>query len=101
MRRIPFIIYILLFVSGLFILYSLGAYYVMPQIIRYEGALWWRTTPAGSLFPIPHGSGMLQALSKVSPLDIFIYDILKSGALVAVDIVLVAVLIFITYRWFR
>ncbi len=41
-----------------------------------EGKLWWITSPAGSLFPWPKKSGMIEALSPVNEIDSFIYTYL-------------------------
>jgi len=52
-------------------------------IIEYDG-LYWRTSPQGSLFPLPRGSGMLQALSPVGALDVAIYSMIRSSLYVPV-----------------
>jgi hypothetical protein len=66
--------------------YSLGAYLASSMIIEYDGGLWWRSTPEGSLFPVPHGPGILTVLSQVSSVDAFIYRyLLRIPLLVVVD----------------
>jgi len=52
-----------------------------------RGGIWWRTTPSGSLFPWPREPGMLQALSRVDELDLFIHRyLIKSWILVGLSI---------------
>ena len=54
--------------------YTVTVYKVASEhIIEFNGDLWWRTSPSGSLFPWPREPGMLQALSKVDEVDKFIY----------------------------
>jgi len=53
--------------------YTIAAYLTSSMIIEYDGGLWWRSTPQGSLFPIPYGSGILTSLSHVSDADALIY----------------------------
>ncbi len=42
--------------------------------------VYWSSAPAGSLFPIPYGPGVLQMLVLANPVDTFIYcAIFQSG----------------------
>ena len=76
--------------------YTLSAYLCSSMIIEYNGGLLWRSSPQGSLFPIPHGPGMLTALSPVSSLDAFIYHyLLRVPSLIVVDVLVIAIL------WFK
>ena len=66
--------------------YSLGAYLASSMIIEYGGGLWWRSTPEDSLFPVPHGPGILTVLSQVSSVDAFIYRyLLRIPLLIVAD----------------
>jgi hypothetical protein len=66
--------------------YSLGAYLASSMIIEYDGGLWWRSAPEGSLFPVPHGPGILTVLSQVSSVDAFIYRyLLRIPLLIVAD----------------
>jgi|GEM_PF-3011363 len=56
-------------------------------IIDFEG-LMWRTSPPGSLFPVPTGSGMLQALSPVSETDQVVYSMINSGLYILLSVAL-------------
>ena len=88
----------LLFACILLVLvgYTLSAYLYASMIIEYNGGFWWRSSSQGSLFPIPHGPGMLTALSPVSDLDAFIYrNLLRIPLLIVVDAVVIAL------RWFE
>ena len=76
--------------------YTLSAYFYSSMIVEYNGGLWWRSSSQGSLFPIPHGPGMLTALSPVSDLDAFIYQyLLKMPLLIVIDALVIALL------WFK
>jgi hypothetical protein len=80
----------------IFIGYTVSAYLYSFTIIEYNDGLWWRSTPQGSLFPIPYGSGMLMALSPVSSLDAFIYKyLLRIPALILIDVLVTALI------WFK
>lgn len=63
---------------GQLIYWALAVSTVNQYIIEYDG-LYWRTSPSGSLFPLPRGSGMLQALSPVDDLDRTIYTMIRSN----------------------
>jgi hypothetical protein len=76
--------------------YTISAYLTSSMIIEFDGGLWWRSTPQGSLFPIPYGSGILTALSQVSDTDAFIYRYLLRIPLLIVLNVLV-----ISLTWLR
>ena len=57
----------------------------------YEGpdgnAVAWRTGPSGSLFPWPRASGMLEILSRINEVDLFIYKyLIKPWVLVGLSI---------------
>ena len=85
----------LLFTATIVILlgYTVSVYLYSFTIIEYSDGLWWRSTPQGSLFPIPHGSGMLMALSRVSDLDSFIYKyILRIPLLIVIDALAIVVI---------
>jgi hypothetical protein len=88
----------LLFAVAIVVLlgYTVSAYLYSFTIIEYNDGLWWRSTPQGSLFLIPYGSGMLMALSPVSSLDAFIYKYLLRIPFLIVADVLVTVLV-----WFK
>ena len=67
--------------------YTISAYLASSMIIEHDGGLWWRSTPQGSLFPIPHGSGILTALSQASDVDAFIYRyLLRIPLLIVFDV---------------
>lgn len=87
-----------LFASAIVVLlgYTLSMYLCSSMIIEYNGGLWWRSTPQGSLFPIPHSPGILTALSPVFELDAFIYNyLLKMPVLIVVDALVIVLL------WFK
>jgi len=75
-------------VAGLQLIYWASvAITIDKHIIEYDG-LHWRTTPPGSLFPWPRGSGMLQALSPVSEADQTIYYLMRSNLYLLIFLVL-------------
>ena len=84
MNKWVLIAIVLTLLSAYFTVYSYEAYMMADsKIIEWNGGIWWRTTPSGSLFPWPKESGMLQALSKVNEADLFIYTcLIKSSVLV-------------------
>ena len=76
--------------------YTFSAYFYSSLIIEYSGGLWWRSSAQGSLFPLPHGPGMLTVLSPVSNLDAFIYQyLLRIPSLIVIDAFIIALL------WFK
>jgi len=66
-------------VAILQLLYWASAIAIADRHITDYGGLHWRTSPQGSLFPFPRGSGMLQALSPVGPTDQAIYYMINSN----------------------
>jgi hypothetical protein len=66
---------------------------VDQHIIEHDGP-YWRTSPPGSLFPLPRGSGMLQALSPVDTLDRTIYSMIHSNLYILV-LLAVTLLVFV------
>jgi len=64
------------------LLYTIFAYQVLDNIYADEDGLWWRTSPAGTLFPIPSSPGILQTLSRVSRLDALVYSLLIENRLI-------------------
>lgn len=83
----------LVLVCAYFLLYTFTVYLVVDSLYVTDGAIAWRTSPAGSLFPVPRRSGMLQALSQVSELDKVIYfGLIENKLLILIDLVLVALL---------
>ncbi|MBS7632972.1 hypothetical protein KEJ15_05045 [Candidatus Bathyarchaeota archaeon] len=59
------------------------------HIFRWNGETWWRTSPSGSLFPWPKKPGMLEALSKVNDVDLFIYSyLIESWILVVLTVLM-------------
>ncbi|MFX1368945.1 MAG: hypothetical protein ACFFAY_10130 [Promethearchaeota archaeon] len=67
-----------LVVLVLYILWmSTAAQYLHGDLIN---GVYWSSAPAGSLFPIPYGPGVLQMLVLANPVDTFIYcAIFQSG----------------------
>ena len=71
--------------------YTLSAYLTSFMIIEYDGDLWWRSTPQGSLFLIPYGPGILAALSQVSDVDAFVYRyLLRIPLLIVLDVLVIS-----------
>jgi len=66
---------ILIFLSFFLTAYTLAAYSIATSyIIEEDDETYWRTSPTGSLAPWPRKPGTLQALSKVSESDLYIYN---------------------------
>jgi len=79
-------------ISAYLTLYTVKAHSIaMRHIIEdAEGnAVSWRTGPSGSLFPWPKEPGMLQVLSKIDEVDLFIYRyLIKPWMLVGLSILI-------------
>jgi hypothetical protein len=74
-NKLTLVIIALILLSIYLSVYSVVAYDIAVGHIYEDenGELWWITTPSGSLFPWPEEPGMLEALSSVHDVDIFIY----------------------------
>ncbi len=69
--------------------YTFAVYSVVGGLYATDGELSWRTSPPGSLFPVPYKSGMLQALSNPTPLDKALYfNLIGNNALLGIDLAL-------------
>ena len=81
---------VLVLVSAYLTLYTFKAHTVSMQYIYEDaGNTLWRRGPAGSLFPWPQEPGMLEIISKIDEVDLFIYSyLIKPGALVGLSILL-------------
>jgi len=66
---------VFVFLSTYLTVYTAQAHTIAVRHIYegLDGKASWRTTPAGSLFPLPREPGMLQALSSMNEVDSFIY----------------------------
>jgi hypothetical protein len=90
-RKSVLIAVALAIVSTYVALYAVWAYNVANLYIYEdtEGNVTWRSGPSGSLFPWPGKPGMLEVLSKMSDIDLFIYRYLvRTGLLAAFSILL-------------
>jgi len=88
-RRRLTIAIILVFVSTYLALYTVMAHVIAARHIYEDttGGIWWRTTSGGSLLPWPREPGMLEALSKVDEVDLFVYRyLIKSWILVGLSV---------------
>jgi hypothetical protein len=88
-KKLVVITAILVFTSTFFTIYVINAHIIAANFIYQDpnGEIWWRTAPSGSLFPWPSESGMLQVLSNLSEVDLFIYQyLIKSWVLVGLAI---------------
>jgi len=82
---------VLCIISIYLTLYTVMAHTIATRHIYEdaEGKTWWRTAPSGSLFPWPKEPGMLEALSKMDEVDMFIYRFLiKPWILVGLSILM-------------
>jgi len=88
-KKSVLILIVLCIISTYFTLYTVRAHTIVARYVYedLEGKTWWRTTPSGSLFPWPKEPGMLQALSKMDEVDLFIYrSLIKPWVLVGLSI---------------
>jgi len=75
------------------LLYTSFVYLVLDSLTVTGEQLWWRTSPPGSLFPIPQRSGVLQALSQVSELDkTLYYTLIANNLLILINLALIVTL---------
>ncbi|MCJ7634567.1 hypothetical protein MUP77_19520 [Candidatus Bathyarchaeota archaeon] len=76
----------LVLVSAYLTSYTFASYIVSASLTEYGGEIWWSRGPSGSLFPWPREPGMLQILTKVNEVDLFIYLLIESWILVSISI---------------
>ena len=89
-RKWVLITVILAVVSGYLSLYTVAAHDVADRYIIEDesGEPWWKTMSEGSLFPWPHESGMLEAITKAGETDAFVYSyLLKTGGLFIITLI--------------
>ncbi|MGQ9552269.1 MAG: hypothetical protein ACUVUE_07575 [Candidatus Bathycorpusculaceae bacterium] len=91
-KKLILVVLGLTIVSIYLTVYTLVAYAVATRYI-YEDpngeVIAWRTGPSGSLFPWPTEPGMLEVLSKVNEVDLFIYRyFIKTWALASLSILM-------------
>lgn len=81
---------VLIAVSTYLTLYTFEAHRVsMPYIYKDAGNVLWRRGPPGSLFPCPGEPGMLEMISKLEGVDLFIYSyLIKTWVLVGLSVLL-------------
>jgi len=88
-RRSLIVLIVLVGVSVYSALYAASAYRVASHVTESPPELHWGSAPAGSFFPWPREPGMLEMLSEISEVDVFIYVyLIKSWILVAVSFLL-------------
>jgi len=91
-KKSGLILIVLGIISAYLTLYTTKAHTIAAQHIIEDAqgnAVSWRTTPSGSLFPWPKEPGMLQALSKIDEVDLFIYRyLIKPWVLVGLSILM-------------
>jgi hypothetical protein len=69
------------------IVYTITAYSVARYVYENEDKVVWRYSPPGSFLPWPKEPGMLTALSKMNPIDLFIYQyFIKTWLLIVVTL---------------
>jgi hypothetical protein len=88
-----FLITIMLTIVSVYLtLYTLKTHSVASQHVYEDpnsNIVTWRTGPGGSLFPWPKEPGMLEVLSEINVVDLFIYRyFIKSWALAALSILI-------------
>ena len=68
----------LIAISMYLAMYTFEAHSIASRYISSDshGAVFWVNGPSGSLFPWPREPGMLQVLSRVNDVDLFIYTYL-------------------------
>ena len=81
---------VLAFISLYLTLYTIMVHTIAARHICEDpdgNAVAWRTGPSGSLFPWPREPGMLEILSKINEVDLFIYRyLIKPWVLVGLSI---------------
>ena len=67
--------------------YTITAYSVARYVYENEDKVIWRYSPPGSFFPWPKEVGMFPVLSKMSEIDLFIYQyFIKTWLLIVVTL---------------
>jgi len=82
------LIALLCIISIIVTAYTIGAHYIATRYVHDGGdEVAWRNSPPGSFFPWPKEPGMLQMLSEISEIDLFIYRyFIKTWLLVIVTL---------------
>jgi len=79
-------------ISAYLTLYTVRVHTIAARHIIEDAegkAVSWRTGPSGSLFPWPKEPGMLQVLSKINEIDMFVYRyLIKPWVLVGLSILM-------------
>lgn len=77
-RRTVIATIILVSISIYLSIYTFQAHAIASRYISSDshGAVFWINGPSGSLFPWPRGPGMLEVLSRINDVDLFIYTYL-------------------------
>ena len=87
-RKTLTIAVVLAFIAVYLTLYTIIAHTIATQHIYEDpNTVVWRTGPSGSLFPWPREPGMLEILSEINDVDLFIYRyLIKDWVLVGLSI---------------
>jgi hypothetical protein len=83
-KRDVLVFIVLVAISTLLTLYTVTAY----SVARFAGDGYWSSAPPGSFFPWSRRPGMLEILSNMNEVDLFIYRyLIKSLALVGFTVI--------------
>ena len=100
-RRAVIATIILVFISIYIAVYTFEAHTIASRYISSDshGVVFWINGPSGSLFPWPREPGMLEVLSKISDVDLFIYTyLIKTWILVGLSALAWVITVLFVYR---
>jgi hypothetical protein len=103
-RRAVIATIVLVSISIYLAMYTFEAHVVASRYISSDshGAVFWINGPSGSLFPWPRGPGMLEVLSGISDVDLFIYTyLIKTWILVGLSALVWVITVSFVYRTAR
>ena len=100
-RRTVFVTIVLASISIYLAIYTIEAYSIASRYISSDshGAVFWVNGPSGSLFPWPREPGMLQVLSRINDVDLFIYTyLIKTWMLAGLSALVWVITVLFVYK---
>ena len=100
-RRVVLVTIILISISIYLSIYTFEAHSIASRYISSDshGAVFWINGPSGSLLPWPRGPGMLEVLSRINYVDLFVYTyLIKTWMLVGLSALAWVITVLFIYK---
>ena len=100
-RRAVFATIVLASISIYLAIYTFEAHSIASRYISSDShdAVFWINGPSGSLFPWPREPGMLQVLSRINDVDLFIYTyLIKTWMLAGLSALVWVITVLFVYK---